>query len=163
MFVLSLSGLCFTIWEDETRRVMEKVIWVTSDLVCWGPMSPAPRDIPDFKPEFRQLGLESQLWAWKGKKSQLCWLESRYWEPRMWNLETRNGSEADRRPGTPGADQNPITSRISLLITALTALRMKYWKWQVPTRHPHLFLTAILETFSCMQHYTKCLLNRVLA
>ena len=32
---------------------------------------------------------------------------------------------ADRRPGTPGADQNPITSGINL-IRALTALRIKY-------------------------------------
>lgn len=36
-------------------------------------------------------------------------------------MESGDGSEADRRPGTPGADQNPISSGINILIRALTA------------------------------------------
>lgn len=42
----------------------------------------------------------------------------------MSKLPTGDGPEADGRPGTPGADQNPITSIINLLIRALIALRI---------------------------------------
>lgn len=63
MFFLSLFGFILTIWEAETRKVtMEsKVAWVASGLVCWGAVSPPPKNAPDLKPEFRGLGLESQL------------------------------------------------------------------------------------------------------
>lgn len=44
----------------------------------------------------------------------------------MSKLQTGDGAEADKRPGTPGADQNPITSVINLLIGSLIALRMEY-------------------------------------
>ena len=44
----------------------------------------------------------------------------------MSKLQTGDGPEADRGPGAPGADQNPITSVINLLIRALIALRMEY-------------------------------------
>lgn len=44
----------------------------------------------------------------------------------MPKLETVDGAEADRRPGTPGADQNPITFEINLFNRALITLIMKY-------------------------------------
>lgn len=41
----------------------------------------------------------------------------------MPKLQSEDGPEADRGLGTPGADQNPITSVINLLIRALIAVR----------------------------------------
>lgn len=106
--------------------VEEKDVLVASDLDEVASVSPSARDIPDLQPEITWLGLGSQLGVWKVRKSRCCWLESRYWEPKVSKLQTGDGAEADKRLGTPGADQNPITSVINLLIGSLIALRMEY-------------------------------------
>lgn len=149
MFSLSLFGCFLTIWETETKKVMEsKVAWVASSLVCWGVIRPSPRNAPDFKLEFRWLGLESRLWAWKVKKGQLYWLESRYWEPKMPQLETGDGLR--QIGGQEHQVHIPITLGINL-IRALTALRIKCWKWQAATRH----LIYSWQPFTCVQYYTR--------
>lgn len=121
---------------------------------CLGNFGSSPRDSSDLKPELRRLDLESQLWAgWWRKANIAGWREhTGSAKCQSW---TGDGPEADRSPGTPGADQNPVTSGMNLLIRALLGLRMEHWTWQPPPRQSHLFLTNILETFTCMPCYTR--------
>lgn len=72
----SLFGLCFTIWEAEAGKVVEKEVLVASGLDEVVSVSPSPRDIPDLQPEFPWLGLATRLGVWEVKKRPCCWLES---------------------------------------------------------------------------------------